>query len=459
MESIQFLKPFRIYISVFILILSINIGGCKKFLDEKPNQKLATPKSIEEAQALLDDYIDMNSQCPNICAMSDDDFYLAESYFNSMDVNGRNIYTWEREVYPDEAWKTMYKVVLHANISLETLDKIEKTVYNESAYDNVYGSALFFRAFAFNQLLQVYAGPYNAGSATIENGIALRLSSDIAIVTNRSSMASCYERVIKDVKQALFYLPRIQSIVSRPSKAAAYSLLSDIYLNMENYNQAGLYADSALQLHNTLLNYNTFDTTLARPFTRFNPEVIFSSCTAGAASLATAIQKVDTTLYGMYQISDLRKPLFFRNIAEKEYGFKGNYQNSTGGILFNGYAVDEMMLIRAECSARNNEIMKAMNDVNALLLTRYKTGTFIPYTATTSIEALNIVLQERRKELVGRAKRWVDLRRLNKNNLHSKTLRRNVNGSIVTLEPASKRYTYYLPQQVVQMTGVEQNQR
>lgn len=442
-----------------ILILTFLTPGCEKFLAEKPDQKLAAPSTIEDAQALLDNYITMNTQTPNIGAMSDDDFYFLDAYYNSLDIIDRNIYTWERDVYPDNGWKTMYKVVLHANMALETIKNIQRSVYNQTIYDNVYGSALFFRSFAFHYLLQVYSTPYHAATAANEPGIALRLSSDIATPTLRSSVASCYEQVIRDTKAAIPYLPAAALLVSRPSKAAAYSLLSDVYLTMQNYTQAGLYADSALQLHNTLLNYNTFDTTQLRPFTRFNEEVIFSASTAGSSNLATATQKVDTVLYGQYHYADLRRPLFFRKFATNQYGFKGNYQNSSGGILFSGYAVDEMMLIRAECAARNNDIVTAMADVNALLLKRYKPGTLVPYTAATAADALAIVLKERRKELVGRGKRWNDLRRLNQDPQKAITIRRLIDGNIFSLPPNSKRYRFYLPEQVVQLSGIAQNER
>ena len=459
MKLISFFKNDHFLVAVVALAIILFTSSCEKFLDEKPDQKLSAPATIEEAQALLDDYAGMNTQAPNVVALSDDDFFYLESYYNAMDVNSQLIYKWEKDVYPDNGWKAMYKVVMNANLAIETIDNVGRTAYNASSYDNVYGSSLMYRSFAFLQLLQVYGAPYKQVEAGTAPGISLRLNSDISTPVNRNSIEECYSKIELDTKESLLFLPDRPVIASRPSKAAAYSLLSNMYLIQGKYSEAGKYADSALQIHSSLLNYNTLDTNAARPFTRFNTEVIFSYGMAGITTLSTTAQKLDTLLYDQYESTDLRRPLYFRRIANRQYGFKGSYQNSTSGILFNGYTVGEMFLIRAECAARNNDISSAISDINTLRMQRYRSGTYMPLTANSVTEAMDIVLKERRMELVGRGKRWIDLRRLNLEPAYAKVIRRMIAGNIVELAPGSKRYTFYLPQEVIQMNGIMQNER
>lgn len=427
-------------------------------MEEKPDQKLAEPTTIEDAQAILDGYADMNTQSPNIGARSDDDFYLTESYYNTLELNDRNAYTWQKDVNIDDGWKTMYKVILNANLSIETLDRITPNNYNRGAYNQAYGSALFFRAFAFYQLIQVYSMPYVDNDLTLP-GIPARISSDVNTINTRNTAAETYSQILKDLTNSAQKLPSLSSPVTRPSKAASYGLLSNIYLAMRQYQKAGLYADSALQLQQTLMDYNSINPSLTVPFTKFNSEVIFSSSLIGKSSLYTRNAKVDSLLYKSYGTEDLRKLLFFTETAPGQYGFRGSYQGSLFGIFFNGIAVDEMLLNRSECFARNNKVSEAMKDLNTLLLKRFKSGSFTPINAGSSTAALNIILTERRKELLGRGIRWNDLRRLNKEPGFEKILERKIGGTTFRLEPNSKRYAFYIPQLVIDMSGMTQNER
>ncbi|RZK98716.1 MAG: RagB/SusD family nutrient uptake outer membrane protein, partial [Pedobacter sp.] len=269
-----------------------------------------------------------------------------------------------------------------------------------------------------------------------------------------------YSGIIGGLKQALPLLPGTNALVSRPSKAACYALLSNLYLNTREYATAGKYADSALQLYDTLINFNSVSTSAAIPFARFNREVIFSSASYGHRRFNLTNGKIDSILFSSYSNNDLRKSLYFKaSGAPGQFGFKGTYEGNTVGSLFNGFTTAEMMLIKAESAARNSEPGLAMQVLNTLLKTRWRNGTYINFTAANAAEALDIILRERRKELVARGKRWYDLRRLNKEPGRETVLKRKVGGTIIELLPGRKRYTFYIPYTVIQETGMLQNER
>jgi len=77
------------------------------------------------------------------------------------------------------------------------------------------------------------------------------------------------------------------------------------------------------------------------------------------------------------------------------------------------FTMEEVLLNRAEANLRkaNPDIAKAMADIEAIRKER-----IVPYTALpvpTSVEAaLNIVLKERKAELIGQGMRWYDIKRL-----------------------------------------------
>jgi hypothetical protein len=53
----------------------------------------------------------------------------------------------------------------------------------------------------------------------------------------------------------------------------------------------------------------------------------------------------------------------------------------------------------------------------------------------------------------------MDLRRLNKDSRFAKTVLRKLYGITYLLPPNDNRYTFYIPQSVIDISGIQQNQR
>ncbi|HEX5149985.1 MAG TPA: RagB/SusD family nutrient uptake outer membrane protein [Parafilimonas sp.] len=434
--------------------------SCKKYLDEKTNKKLVVPSTLQDAQALLDNYKQLNLTYPSTGQESDDDHYLLDNNYNALSLVGQQVYTWDVNAQTYNDWSYLYGNVLYANLALETTENIKPDASNINSWKFTKGQALFFRAFSFFHIAEYFAIPYNATTASTELGIPLRMTSDVNEKTVRASLEETYRQITADLTAAASLLPETADPVSRPGKAAAFGALARVYLAMNNFVDAGLYADSCLLLHPVLIDYNKLDSTLPAPVNSFNEEVIFQCSTLQAFSIYSPIAKTDTLFYESYANTDLRKHIFFKRNPDGTHSFKGSYNGSYRyDIPFNGIATDEMYLIRAECSARAGAKDKALNDLNTLLQQRYQEGTFTPLTANNSEEALGLILKERRKELTGRNIRWFDLRRLNAEGKYSTLLTRKENGQIYNLPPNDPRYTFMVPPQVIEMSGIEQNVR
>jgi hypothetical protein len=248
-------------------------------------------------------------------------------------------------------------------------------------------------------------------------------------------------------------------------------MLARVYLSMRNYPKALDYADSVLKIYSTLIDYN--DITFATPITipMVNPETIYQASFLGGPSpnpYFTAISAnspttwIDTSLLRMYDSNDLRRIVFYRARPNDTTSLKFGYTGSA--IPFGGLAVDEMLLIRAEAAAREGNTEAAINDVNTLLRSRWKRGTFTDYTAGSMDEVKAIVLAERRKELAFRGLRWTDLRRLNKEGANI-TLTRILVDSVqimkkYTLAPNDLNYTLPIPPDVISLNkAIQQNPR
>jgi len=457
------MKKIMNLLAVYMLLLATS---CKKYLEEKPDKKLAVPVTIKDAQALLDNFGSMNCTYASSASASDDDFYLTDAYYNSLNLDYRILYTWDKlsvNARTNTEWNSLYADVLNANLALETVNKITPTITNEAAWKTAKGGALFYRAFIFLNLVQQYAQPYNKATAGMLPGIPLKLSADVNEPVTRAPLSDCYQRILTDLQAAAELLPNLDFHVARPSKAAAYGVMARTSLQMQEYALAEKYADSCLAINARLVDYNTVNASLALPFSMFNnAEVIFYSTVTGYPMVNVTNGRVDSVLYKSYAANDLRKAVFFKTNgtgANTYYSFKGHYSESSFGECFTGIATDEQYLIKAECRARAGDVAGALQWLNSLLVKRWKAGSFIPFTAADAGSALQLVLNERRKELLFRSIRWYDLRRLNQEATFAVTLKRKIGGVEYRLPPNDKRYTFFIPQVVIDKSGIAQNER
>ncbi|WP_188316245.1 RagB/SusD family nutrient uptake outer membrane protein [Chitinophaga agrisoli] len=441
---------------IFVTGLSLGLLSCGHYLDAKPDEKWTLPSTAEDLQLLMDNYSLMNGQYPAAGEMMADNYYLSADDWNTLSENARDLYLWQKNDQTKDYW--VYQPILTANVVLDNADNIKVPADSIRALrDQAKGSALFFRAVYFHALVQLFAAPYDKATAATDKGVPLRLSSSYKDVSVRASVQQCYDRIIMDLQAALPLLPALPQIKSRPSRPAVLGALARVYLDMRDYAKAAAYADSCLHLYNTLLDYNTLDAMADVSIPRFNPEVILDMISPAANTLLPGTNKTDTTLYKSYADNDLRKSICFLNNDAKS--FKGDYggMGSQNGYIFAGIVTDEMYLIRAEGRARAGSTALAMQDLNTLLEKRWRTGFFVPLTATDATEALSKILTERRKELLFRGTRWTDLRRLQFDPILAVTPARIMNGNTYTLPPHSLRYAMQIPIDVIALTNIPQN--
>jgi hypothetical protein len=457
------MKQKLIYLSIFCIFI-INLASCKKYLDKKANTSFVVPSSVSDLQALLDDATIMNlNGTPIFEENSADDYFLVYADLSTLSTQNQKAYVWEpydNVQFPND-WSYSYAAIYNANYCLEQIEKIDQNS-NLLSWNNVKGSALFFRSYYLTHLVWTFAKAYDEASANTDLGIPLRLTSDFNVPSVRSSVQETYDKVINDAKESITYLPDNSSHPFRPSKAASYGLLARIYLSMRQYDSALKYSNLCLQIKNQLINLNgdpdiinSFSSTNP-PFKQFNKETIFYTVMSNSYSTANPFRaNIDTSLFQSYTNNDLRRVAYFKpNTAYPSYKlFKGSYTSAT--TAFTGIATDEMYLVRSECYARKGDITSALADLNTLLSKRYN-ATFIPVTATNANDALAKILEERRKELIFRDLRFIDIKRFNKEGANI-TLKRIVNGQLFTILPNDNRYALPIPQEIINQSGMPQN--
>jgi hypothetical protein len=441
------------------MALFCGLSGCKKYLDAKPNSKLATLQSLQDLQSLLDDELRLNLQWANLGELSADDYYITDVDLAALTKDSeRRMYNWETDNLLEStsnSWLYSYLPIYYGNSILEALPGISRSNANGVDYDNIKGQAYFFKGAAMLHASFIWCQAYEENTAKQQLGLPIRTSTDFNVVSVRSNLADTYQQLISDLKQAASLLKVKQVHVMRPSKIAAFAMLSRAYLSMNKYAEATLYADSALQLNNQLLDYNTLNSNAENPVPEFNTEVLMHLSMITPGILNPSVAKIPNTLYTQYKTGDLRKTIFFKSNGNNTWAYKGSY---TGNLnIFCGPTVDEMYLNRAEGYARAGKLTDALNDINQLMVKRWnKAIAYIPYQSNQQETVINWILEERRKELLMRGLRWVDVKRLNHIGANI-SLTRNINGNSKVLKPNDLRFALPIPEDVVGLSGMVQN--
>lgn len=441
-------------------MLSVCFFSCSDFLDKKGSSVLAVPETVKDLRALLDNESEVNTYYPALAEMGSDDYYIPYATLVSRPQSEQLIYSWQREEERIDmaSWGLPYRVIMISNMVLEALERgVEGTAHEKKILE---GEAHFVRALAYWYLAQVFCLPYDERASHKDLGLPLRVTSDMNQKYDRSSVEEAYRLIVGGMKKAIEQLPENTAYKTQPNKAAAYGALARVFLSMEKYDEANQMAIEAIKRHDKLLDYNMVNVSANLPFGIVHDEIIYYGTTNNGLLLSASRARVPKEIFDLYEENDLRKQIFFNSTNMDDIIFKGYYAGRSTSY-FAGIATDELYLIRAECEVRNGETSAGLSLLNKLIETRWKKGSFVPYQTMDEEEALIMVLKERRKQLIKRGLRWVDLRRLNKDPRFEQTLVREIDsGSEVQrfqLEPNAIQYVYPIPYPLLELYKYEQN--
>lgn len=453
-----------LYAAVLILVSSCS----GSFLEVKTDQSLVIPYRIEDYQAILDDaFRTMNTKASILLGtIAADEIQVDEEQLaNLTPVHQRNAYLWKKEdLFEGEQsddWNFGYRRILYANQVIEGIQKIKPDNAQLDAWSNVKGSALFFRAFNYYQLAQLFCEVYDEKNAKSQLGLPLRTEPDISLKIPRSTLQQTYDLILKDLHEAEELLPIEPSIKQRPSRLAVSALRARICLQLRRYDLALAEANGVLSRKNTLLDFNTVpfnpnSFATLQPLAAVNPEIIFDFSGSIPEIQRIGLYCVNQRYFDKYQEGDLRKKMFFKDFNNFKI-FIGSTSFS-GGPLY-GFAVDELQLIAAECEARAGNLNKALEWINTLRKNRFEKNVDYELHSNDKKEVMQWILQERQRELVFRGLRWEDLRRLNKEMDYPVTLEKTLNSGLIRIVPNDSRYVFPIPPNAIAIGGYEQNIR
>lgn len=328
-------------------------------------------------------------------------------------------------------FKDAYLVIRRANAILANIGKLPEGAHR----NNVKAEALAIRAMCHFDVLRLYAKRYNAASENTDLGIPYVTSTDPDLLPARNTIKSSYEHIIADFVEAEG-LVNVSNGIGRVNKAAVAGLLSRVYLNKSDWQNAAAAADRSLAVSpgmsddpGTIADLSKIFTDVTETGVLFKIKMLdgdgvkigyyYSQPLGNDGIKSEYVPTFD--FYNMYTANDIRKTTYFSPglyvPAGKTYNHVAKWLQRPGGIAnildFKVLRVAEVLLNKAEAYAQDSPIKnesKALTALDKLRQNRYNNFTVGIETGSALLAAID---KERRLELAFEGHRFYDLKRKN----------------------------------------------
>jgi len=376
---------------------------------------------------------------------------------NELDLLSNGINSWG-------LWKGCYQSIHTCNSVIAA-----NSFGTNAEMNNSLAEMYFLRAYNFYILSTLFTRPYTQKDIS-DLGLPMRLDPDDVSEASRSTIDVLYQQMISDLKIASLYMSSLSTNRTKASKQAAQALLARIYNSMLQptnpdatiANNALLYADSVLLNSGgkvaMVTSAATFfgSATVARTQWPSKTAHYFQAASGSTETIWMLMRPAVISLSGCldyefnqsksgqylplsndyYEMlnkypTDLRNNLIDKSyttptgttiaLADAVYNAKSincNKYSFQGGVLNLGSMVvlraTEMCFIKAEIYAKQGNITEALNNIN---LVRKRAG--IPEFTISNWAAnlygitdiIDLVLNEKRLEMVGENQRRNDMYR------------------------------------------------
>lgn len=434
---------------LYILIGLVLLSSCDDYLDVKPVGKLI-PTKIEDYDRLLNnsstykayDYVDD-------LELLGDNVEFSETIFPmmlEMDFLAEKAMTYKFDrpyknpQLDDELWKGIYNAAFQYN---NVIEGISDVLSQDPEYGHgIIAQAKAARALDYLNACLFYGPAYKPGAANDTKTIPYRTE---ASVTSANPELSTTDEVFKKVEEefleALEFIPehssniRFNGITLKTAMAYYYMLKGD-FANMLTYADAAWNDAIAAKggVENLLYDFNKFQYQYTGgwhmpgtdPEANLNliyddgADVSFNESYAREILLYRNAPEMMFFAYAsqefisLFSEKDQRGRLFLLKYAiMPPDGIVNIYfradKLSKGNTT--GFSYPDLLLMRAEAYARNNQDADALADLNTLRKYRFESGSPV-LTGLTGEALLNEILNERRREQpIPSHKRVIDLKR------------------------------------------------
>ncbi len=319
-------------------------------------------------------------------------------------------------------WRKVLEALANVNNVIEYAPPLmEKFPNQKGTIEYVQAQALFLRALCHFDLFRVYAQPYNYTADASHLGVPILLvTPGPDDLPSRASAKAVFDQILKDLHDAeLLFGERPMQDAYHASKEAVWGLLSRVYLYMEDWDNAILYASKVIDTmplaegDNYLGMYHNLIAG-QEAILRLNGTLKGKSIGNFFSSNEAIAMPADTLMSLFNNPDDIRLQLFSagsgqRNISTK-YRIKVDFTTEQERYDPFILRVSEMYLNRAEAHVGKNELTEASSDLKAIIGRAFNTsGSELTLEYSDDQDLLSLIKRERVKELAFEGHNFFDI--------------------------------------------------
>ncbi len=434
-----------------IFLLAFFAGSCD-YLDITPTG-MVIPEKLTEYRALLTSAYERTTQHKVLLAVRSDEAFPYNwdgygSYDDYIDVA-----TWNdaaidplAKAYP---WTSVYKIIFYANTVIDHVMAAPVDTREETR-EQVLAEAYLLRAYYHFELLNLYAKPYDAQTATTDKGVPLSLHVDVEQEYISSSVEQVYTQILEDLREGQHYMQLEKQPLAyryRFSAMAAKALEARIRLYRSEWELA-LQAAQELLPGCELEDLN--DPDARSPYYYDSKESILAMERVVNIDIVADMYMLDNTMEKYNLEKDLRVERYFKWDGEHYVPDKCN-----GDDMKVTFRSGEVYLIAAEAAAHTEGKLDVAKSYLKQLMVKRLSPDYYEQRAKeidrmNREECIAEIADERVRELALEGHRWYDLRRTTRPEITKTYLDKQYNSHTVTLRKEDVKYTIPFPKEATE---------
>lgn len=493
-------------------ILALAAFGATSCLDKFPEDSVSADRAITSIEQVDEAAIGIYSSLMGSALYSGyltllpdlqtDFVYAVNGYTNTYgDVWRWNILPTSTEV--EAVYASLYEVIGNCNFLLHYAEKLKTTLTDDDELDQLEaycGEAYFARALCHSELIKLFCVDYKSDEeAKNELGIVISDSYYGTKKLTRASLYDSYQFVLNDLDIAAEYLAlgddydtsvdgALYNLSDYFNEYTVYALRARIALYMRKWDEAIKYSTKIIDSGYYALASASSEITSGTSYYQYMWEydaayeiiwkVGFTTTNYGG-SLGTIFWNYDYSSFkpdyvpalwvlNLYDSADLRYDAFFYEATTGYshglswpllYKYFGNQDLYSSAALLHKcmpkvFRLSEQYLIRAEayCMQETPNYSKAGKDISALRLKRYSSS-YGGGVAMSSDNAMDVIEEERVKELYMEGFRLQDLKRWGKGFEREPQSQSLENGSSLKVEADDPLFVWPIPQHELDSPG------